>query len=110
MGFFNDIKPALDAAGVLLFYGKYPISGDNSPVEPPFVCYMGAGQTAFSADNIGTYWKHNEYQAQYYYELKNEAAEDAIEAAIEAAGYNYTKSDDTFIESENLFVIYYDIY
>jgi hypothetical protein len=103
------MKPALDAAGIPLFYGVFPVSGKNDPVEPPFVCYMASGQAQFAADNE-TYWKRNEYDAQYYYRLKNEAVEDAIEAAIEAAGYHYEKSNDTFIESENLFVIYYDIY
>ena len=33
--------------------------------------------------------------------------EDKIEEALLAGGYQYDKSDDTFIDSEGLFVIYY---
>ena len=45
----------------------------------------------------------------YYFKEKNEANEKAIEDILLADGYNYEKSDDVYIESEGLFVIYYYI-
>ena len=38
---------------------------------------------------------------------KNEANEDSIETALLEHGYIYEKSDDVYIESEGVFVVYY---
>lgn len=76
--------------------------------EPPFIVYIGDGQETFAADNT---WYHraNTYQIEYYFKAKNEANETAIENALLAAGYQYEKSEDTYIEDQDLFVIYYYI-
>lgn len=76
------------------------------PQEPPYLVYIGRGQNTFGADNTWT-WRKNQYQVEYYFTTKNEANEAAIEAALLANGFNYTKSEDIFIESEKVFVIYY---
>ena len=76
------------------------------PVEPPFITYIGRGQTTFSADNTWAY-RNNQYQVEYYFTEKNESNEKAIEDVLLADGFNYEKSEDTFIEDEGLFVIYY---
>jgi hypothetical protein len=60
------------------------------------------------ADNTH-YWRENTYQVEYYFTEKNEALEADIEDALLAAGFNYDKSEDVFIESEDVFVIYYQI-
>lgn len=60
------------------------------------------------ADNTH-YWRDNRYQVEYYFTEKNEANETAIEDALLENGYNYTKSEDTYIEAEGVFVIYYQI-
>lgn len=77
-------------------------------VEPPYIVYLGRGQETFGADNTWHY-RRNEYQVEYYFKEKNEANEKAIEDILLADGYNYKKSDDVYIESEGLFVIYYYI-
>lgn len=76
--------------------------------NPPYIVYIGEGQFNFSADNT-FYYSENEYQIQYYFETKNEANEAAIEAALLSAGYQYDKSEDIYIEDQDLFVIYYYI-
>lgn len=76
------------------------------PVTPPFVVYLGNGQTTFGADNTWVY-TNNRYRIEYYFTEKNEQNEEAIEEALLADGFNYEKSDDTYIEDEGLFVIYY---
>lgn len=80
----------------------------RQPQAPPYVIYFGNGQYDFAADNTYRY-KRNLYQIEYYFTEKNEANEEAIETALLANGYNYTKSEDVFIESEGVFVIYYDV-
>ena len=60
------------------------------------------------ADNTH-YWKENKYQVEYYFTTKNESNEAVIENALLDNGYLYDKSEDVYIESEDVFVIYYYI-
>ena len=76
--------------------------------EPPYIVYIGNGQDTFDADNTH-YWRRNTYQVEYYFTTKNELNEASIEDALLAAGYLYEKSEDVYIEDENVFVIYYYI-
>lgn len=78
----------------------------RQPVQPPFIVYLGNGQTTFGADNTWAY-RNNQYQVEYYFTEKNEQNEKAIEDTLLQDGFNYEKSEDSFIESEGLFVIYY---
>lgn len=74
--------------------------------EPPYVIYIGSGQDTFDADNT-IYWHRNIYQVEYYFTEKDEANETAIEEALLAGGFKFTKSEDVYIESEDVQVIYY---
>lgn len=76
--------------------------------EPPYIVYIGSGQDIFDADNTH-YYRNNTYQIEYYFTTKNESNEAAIEDALLENGYNYTKSEDVYIEDEGVFVIYYQI-
>ena len=75
---------------------------------PPYIVYIGNGQETFQADNTH-YYKENNYQVEYYFTEKNEQNEAVIEEALLDNGYLYEKSEDIFIESEGVFVIYYYI-
>lgn len=77
-------------------------------LKPPYIVYIGRGQYTFAADNTWHY-RNNQYQIEYYFKEKDESKEQAIEDILLADGYNYEKSDDVFIETEGLFVIYYYI-
>ena len=74
--------------------------------SPPYIVYIGNGQETFQADNTH-YWKGNTYQVEYYFTTKNEQNEASIENALLEAGYLYDKSEDVYIEAEDVFVIYY---
>ena len=76
--------------------------------EPPYIVYIGNGQDTFQADNTH-YYKKNTYQVEYYYTIKNEENESAIEQALLDNGCLYEKSEDIYIEEEGVFVIYYYI-
>ena len=75
---------------------------------PPYIVYIGNGQDNLDADNTH-YWRNNRYQVEYYFTTKNEQNEASIEDALLAAGYLYEKSEDVYIEDQNVFVIYYYI-
>lgn len=77
--------------------------------DPPFLVYLGAGQDTFSADDTFR-WTKNRYTIEYYFTTKNEQAETSIEETLLADGFRYFKSEDTYIEDEEIFVIYYDVY
>ena len=95
------IQDTLKSIGLPCAYSHF-----RKPVQPPFITYLGNGQTTFGADNTWHY-TNNEYQIEYYFTEKNEANERAIEEALLRDGFNYDKSEDAYIESEGLFVIYY---
>lgn len=80
----------------------------TNPVEPPYIAYIGNGQYTFKADNTH-YFRQKRYQVEYYFTQKNEENETAIEDALLDAGFLYDKSEDIFIEDENVFLIYYYI-
>lgn len=80
----------------------------KKPKDPPYIAYVGSGQDTFKADNT-IYHKKNSYRVEYYFSTKDETKEDAIETALLTNGYIYEKSDDIFIQSEGVFVIYYYI-
>lgn len=75
---------------------------------PPYFCVMGSGQEQFQADNT-YYTKKNNWQVEYYFTDKDTELEDAIENLFLNNGYKYNKSEDVYIESEDVFVIYYDL-
>lgn len=74
--------------------------------QPPYIVYIGSGQDVLDADNTH-YWRENKYQVEYYFTTKNESNEASIEGALLEAGYLYDKSEDIYIEDQNVFVIYY---
>lgn len=89
-------------------YSHFRNENGSVPENPPYIVYIGAGQTDFSADNTYT-WTRNNYQIEYYFTEKNERLETELEQLLLDNGFQYDKSDDVFIDDENVFVIYYTI-
>lgn len=96
-----SIQATLKKVGLPVAYSHF-----KTEVNPPFLVYMGDGQNQFHAEDT-VYWRENQYTVEYYFEKKNEATETSIEDTLLADGFRYTKSEDAFIESEGVFVIYY---
>lgn len=97
------ISEILKTLGIPVAYGSF-----REAVKPPFLVYLGAGQNAFEADNT-FYQKTNKYRIEYYFKIKDEEQEDRIETVLLSHFNNYEKSDDTYIESDAMYVIYYDV-
>ena len=74
----------------------------------PYLVIIGAGQEAFQADTTYYMTKDN-WQIELYFKTKDPENEKAIEELLLNNGYRYDKSEDVYIESEDVFVIYYDI-
>ena len=80
----------------------------DAPATPPYLVYLGDGQTNFAADNTFRF-SENRYRLEYYFTEKDEAQEAAIEKLLLDNGLLYEKSEDIYIEQEGVFVIYYNI-
>lgn len=93
----------LKRKGIPSAYGRFKKKQDL-----PFLVYLGAGQQNTAMDNT-YYYSENEYQLEYYFKEKNEAKERAIEEQLLADGYLYEKSQDVYIEGEDVWVIYYTV-
>lgn len=98
-----SIYQVLQSTGLPCAYSHF-----KKAQSPPYIVYIGNGQETFQADNTH-YWKQNTYQVEYYFTTKNEQNEASIENALLEAGYLYEKSEDIYIEEEEVFVIYYYI-
>lgn len=96
-----SIFEVLESTGLPCAYSHF-----KTAQEPPYIVYIGRGQDVLEADNTH-YWRENKYQVEYYYKTKNEQNETDIENALLNAGFVYEKSEDVFIEDENVNVIYY---
>lgn len=97
------IYETLQSTGLPCAYSHF-----KTEQEPPYLVYIGTGQNNFSADDT-YYYGYNQYQVEYYYTQKNETTEAMIESALLSAGFRYAKSEDVYIETEDVFVIYYYI-
>lgn len=96
-----DLYSILKTTGLPCAYSHF-----KTPQAPPFIVYIGSGQEQSHSDNT-VYWRENTYQVEYYYKTKNESNETAIENALLDGGINFEKSEDVYIESEDIFVVYY---
>lgn len=95
------IQEVLNSIGLPVAYSHF-----KQKQKLPFIVYVGNGQEQFVADN-NFYYKQNSYRIEFYYKNKNEKIEEKIEKALCESGYLYEKSKDIYIDSENVFVIYY---
>ena len=98
------ISELLSGLDIPSAYGRF-----TERQKPPYILYLGSGQGHFIADSK-IYAKQDEYQVEYYFIDKSKANEDAIEDAFINNGYMYEKSEDVWIEDENVFVVYYTVW
>ena len=101
------IYEVLETIGLPCVYSHFKDAGDT-PIAPPYIAYIGSGQDTMGADNTH-YWRNNLYQIEYYFKEKDEELETTIEDVRLENGYNYTQSEDVYIETEGVFVIYYNV-
>lgn len=80
----------------------------SKEVELPYFCLMGTGQDRFEADNT-YYTTKDRTQIEYYFKRKDPAFEHQIEALLLQNGYRYEKSEDAYLDDQDVFLIYYDI-
>ena len=100
--FFETIQ----ATGLPCVYSHYEQGRED--IRFPYLAYHGNGQNTFGADNT-YHWRENQYTLEYYFLEKDEEQEAELEQVLLDAGYLYDKSEDVYIDTEGVFVIYYGI-
>lgn len=80
----------------------------SSKPEYPVLTYIGSGQSNLLADGT-TYWRGNTYQVELNFLKKDPALEAAVEDAFLAGGWNFSKSEDTYLEDEGVYLIFYQL-
>ena len=93
----------LETLGRPVAYGYH-----SEEVDLPYFCLMGAGQDVFEADTT-YYLTKDRTTIEYYFKKKDPVFEADIESLLLSNGFRYTKSEDSYLEDEDVFLIYYDI-
>ena len=96
-----SIYSTLQSTGLPCAYSHF-----KTDQTPPYIVYIGNGQDNLDADNTH-YWRNNRYQVEYYFTEKSESNEASIEDALLGAGFLYEKSEDIYLEDQDVFLIYY---
>lgn len=108
----ENVLAALQRMGItwayMTFKSETYLDEENQEheVRPPFAVYYGSGQNKLASDDTH-YWSDDTYTIEYYFTEKSSTDEEGIEAAILAEGFQFEKSEDSYLEDEDVFVIYY---
>jgi hypothetical protein len=79
----------------------------TSPPSPPYIVYLFAYSSNFGADNK-VHSQADNYQVELYTKTKDPAAETLIEDLFDANEIYWEKTE-TYIESESLYQVLYEI-
>lgn len=93
-----EVAAMLREAGYPVVYYAWP---DGSAPAFPCIRYVYEGDASLMADNT-RYKKVDEWTATLVSERKADAAEEALEAVLEAHGVAFGKEGDYRVESEKL--------
>lgn len=95
------IKNILTAAGIEFRQTRFP-----SPPAGTYAVYMDDVSTD-GPDYINSIYTHD-YTIEVYEPTPDDAAEQAIEAALNAAGLRWTKQDRYWLQSEQRYQVIYE--
>lgn len=98
----EQLKTILDASGIPFAYHHWAVEK-----RPPYGVYLYVYDSKFYADGV-LYYSTEHCQVEVYTDKKDPGLEQRIEAVLASAGIGYDKSE-SYIESEKLFEILYEI-
>ena len=98
----KTLLSVLDSIGIPYAYDHF---AEGESPELPFLCYLLPGSSNFSADGK-VYHRVSEVRLELYTDCKDLDSEEKVEAALDAAGIFYNKTE-TWIDSEKLYEVLY---
>ena len=102
-----ELKTILEATGYPVAYSHFVQSDNSGFPETPFICYLIAYSSHFSADNQ-TYKQIENVQIELYTDKKDLVAENTLETILNQYEIPFATSE-TFIDSEQLFQKIYEV-
>jgi hypothetical protein len=97
----------LETAGYPAAYHHFKVDKNNPMPKPPYIIYFRAFDNNISSD-AKVHGKFKFYQIELYTSKKDLVAEQKIEAILGAIDTEYETSE-TYIESEELYQVVYQI-
>ena len=98
----EELKAQLESTGLPVEYGRF-----KKPPSPPYIVYLRTSSENISSD-FKVHGNRPTYAIELYTNEKDPAAEANVEAILENIDPDYT-TDETYIDSEKLFEVRYEI-
>lgn len=103
----QELSILLESTELPVAYYSFKASDKVNIPSPPYIVYLFINSDNIAADDK-VYAKSGTYHIELYSDQKDLESEQKIEDALDNAGIYYDKSE-TFIDTENLFEILYEI-
>lgn len=103
----SELKTILEATGFPVAYSHFVESANSPFPDPPFICFLVAYSSHFSADNI-TFKSIENIQIELYTNTKNLEAETIVENVLNQNELPFA-TVETFIDSEQLYQKIYEV-
>jgi len=101
---FEEIVRMLSEIGLPFAYHHF---AEGESPDPPFLIYLSPGSHNFAADGK-VYFKVDLLDVELYTDKKEPDIEARVEAAFDAAGLFYDKTE-SYIEEEKLYEVLYEM-
>ena len=99
---YKELNTFIASLGLPYAYNQFP---DDTPQEPPFICFLFDSSDDFIADDTN-YAKIRPLTIELYTSEKDFALEDTIESALSDGGFVYSRSE-TYLDSEHMNMVVY---
>lgn len=99
---YKELNTFIAGLGLPYAYNEFP---DDTPQEPPFICFLFDSSNDFAADNTN-YAKIRPLTIELYTAEKDFELEDTIEAALNDGGFVYSR-DETYLDNERMNMVVY---
>ena len=99
---YKEVAQMINGIGLPYAYDHFP---EGEGPNPPFICFYFAGSDDLKADNTN-YQRIRPLTLELYTDNKDFDTEETVEAALNAAGLVYSRSE-IFIDSERLYEVVY---
>ena len=98
----QEVFTMLSGTNLPVAYYQFP---DDTPKQPPFICFFYTGSNDVLADNTN-YQKVERLVVELYTDNKDFALESEVEAVLNANGLVYTR-EETHLDSERMYEVIY---
>ncbi len=94
---YRELNNFIASFGLPYAYNEFP---NDTPQEPPFICFLLDSSSDFLADNTN-FVKLRPLTIELYTDIKDFTLESTIEAALTQGGFVYSRSE-TYLDSEHM--------